>query len=168
MKKKFIVNGPKSAVLGIFGAVLIGSSVGMLRINRAGSAAVFFLLAAVVLVSAAYYGSVISINSQGITRTMLFIIKKNKTWDEIAEIGVCGTKVFNSHNKKRTGAIYFYTAGKKMSDDDCFEMLLHWPPKGELVFRYSSDALIAVQYHYESKIKMYNTGNLILEEKRKV
>ena len=167
MKKNFIVDAPKSIVLGLFSAVLIGSSIGMLVINRAGSAAIFFLLAAIIIVSTTYYGSVISVNSQGITRTTCFFIKKTKLWSEIAEIGVCGTKVFNSHNKKRTGTIYFYTSSRKMSDDDCFQMLLHWPPKGEFVFKYDPDALAAVQYYYESKIKMYNTGNLILEEKRK-
>ena len=139
----------------------------MLVIRRTVSAAIFFLFAAVIFGVAAYYSSVVDINSDGITRTTLFFIKKTKPWSEISEVGVCGTKIFNIINKKKTGTIYFYTSSKKMDDDECFQMLLRWPPKGEIVFKYGSDALNAVQYYYQSKIKLYNTGNLILEEKRK-
>lgn len=167
MKKKFYVNELKSIVLGVFGAVLVGSSIGMIIIGRAGSAAVFLSLAAIILVWAAYNGAVISLDSQGITRTTLFFIKQTKPWSEIAEMGVCGTKVFHPISKKRTGTIYFYTSSKKLSDDDCFQMILHWPPKKEFVFKYCSDALVCVQYYYESKIRTYNTGDLRLEEKRK-
>ena len=104
----------------------------------------------------------IEINETGIVRSGLFTEKKVMRWEEIREIGVTGTKVFNQNHKNRTGALYIYVSPVKMNDDERFQMILDWPPKDKIYFIYGPERIQEIQMFYTGRIVTYNTGDLML------
>lgn len=98
---------------------------------KAAPFAVFFTLTGAAFLYILFlYGSTLRISSQGIRKEFLFLPLKTLSWDEIAEVGVLGTKIFNGGSyRKKPGRRYIYFSEKELDDDARFKMALEWPPR---------------------------------------
>lgn len=165
MKRKvFMVNPYIFGLFLVCGVMVMPASVALAFGGKLAGAALFFVISCWCLWEAAKYGAIIEFDSEGVLRTTAFFFKTRWLWSEIAEVGVCGTKVFNNHNKNKVGTLYFYISKDEMDDDDRFAMLLKWPARDKLFVKYSSKCLVALQLGWRSKITKYNIGNRRIEE----
>ena len=128
--------------------------------------AVFFtLVCAVFLYIMFLYGSTLRVNSEGIRKEFLFIPLKTVSWDDIVEVGVLGTKIFNGGAyKKKPGRRYIYFSEKELDGDTRFKMALEWPPlNGELFCIFTKDNYHHIEMQWGGTIEKYNAGDLYLE-----
>ena len=162
MEQRFIVNKFKciaSAVSSVTFVLLAGA---VLFIHRPGSALIFLVLGLIFGFIAVQSGSVLQLNEEGVTRLLLGHTTAKIRWDEIKEIGVAGTKVFNRSHPEKAGSIYIYFSPVQMDEDERFQMMLRWPPSNCLYMTYNQDRFHAVQGHWNSHIEIYNVGDLCL------
>ena len=125
---------------------------------------IFLLIAAVFLYILFLYGSVLHISAYGVRREFLFIPVQTLSWDQIREIGVVGTKVFNGTRKnKKTGRRYIYISPEKLTEDERFKMTLEWPPRnGTLYCIYSRAHADAIQFFWRKPIAAFNAGDIFV------
>ena len=163
MKTKFFVHPTKMVVcLAMFftGTVL---AITLITIGRFGSAAVFFGIGAIFMWVSPVFGAVISVDETGVTRSVLGKVTKTMRWNEIAEIGIAGTKVLKQADSQKAGELYVYFSPVLLNDQTRFEMMLKWPPKDKLFMLYSTERTEAVRMHWGGKLQLYNTGELTLD-----
>ena len=159
MKNRYFVNILKMVVgltTGLFCAVI---AVTLLCMNMTWEWIPFLIIAAIFLVVGLNFASVVSIEEDGIRRSLLGRTLKFLPWDRVREVGVTGTKVFGN-TEKHTGTRYIYISPRMLSEDDQFNMILQWPPKEQIYLEYSPRALQCVQMHWSEKVKTYRAGEL--------
>lgn len=132
----------------------------MLYIGRAWSGAIFFLISLPFLWYIFIYGSTLTIDDDGVHLSFLGRRRQAIRWEDVAQLGIAGKKVFNGRNPKKTGSLYIYFSQKELSDDDCFQMMLKWPQAGVVFVQFSHDHLRRIQAFYSGTVKRYNTGKL--------
>lgn len=160
--QRFVVN-PFKCLLGTVCAVFFAvMGVTMAVIGRPLSCAVFLALGAVFAVIAVQAGAVLELSGNGVCRRVLGRPGKALRWDEIAEIGVGGTKVFNRRNPDKVGGLYFYFSPAAMTESERFEMMLKWPPSDKLYMIFDDRRYRAVQTYWNGTLEKYNTGKLVL------
>ncbi len=133
---------------------------------KAAPFAVFFTLTGAAFLYILFlYGSTLRISSQGIRKEFLFLPLKTLSWDEIAEVGVLGTKIFNGGSyRKKPGRRYIYFSEKELDDDARFKMALEWPPRnGELFCIFTKDNYAHIEMLWGHAIEKYNAGDLYAE-----
>ena len=125
---------------------------------------VFALIAAVFLYIMVLYGSVLHVSAEGVQREFFVIPMKAYTWDQVREIGVVGTKVFNGTSKNRkTGRRYIYISPEEMDEESRFKMTLEWPPRKDILYCiYSRQHIDALQYFWSRPIEKYNAGDIFV------
>lgn len=162
MKNKFRIDNFKAGVS--IATLLFCSliSVSQIIIHRFGSAAVFFLVGLIFIKPILTYGATISVDQSGIRCHFLSKTLKNFTWDEVAEVGVAGTRIFAKKASKNPGTIYLYISKSTMTDEDRFDMMLNWPKKDIIFLTYSKQRLDAIQMRFSNKIQTYNAGDIRL------
>lgn len=143
-----------SVVLGIT-AIIIGEPV---------AAALLFLIALLFLWQAFIYGPWVSITPEGVRKHIFGHTLKFQSWDEIQEVGVIGTKVFNKLTPEKTGYLYIYFSPKKMTQQDRFQLALNFPPKDMIFLIHSQEREDMVQAFQSTRLVGYNTGSLKLRK----
>lgn len=159
MKTCFYVDLFKAGVSCLTSVFSLIMTVCMLYIQRPVSAFIFGAVAVVFFFPACRFGSRITVTEKGIKRRLLWMTTAFWPWEDIAEAGVVGTRVFN-RSAKKTGTRYIYISRQKMTDESRFDMILSWPPKDKLFFLYTPEGIHAIQFYYSSKIEAYNAGEL--------
>ncbi len=163
MKRQYRIDTFKAAVSLATVLFSFTISASLIIIHRFGSAAVFFLIGFIFIRPMLTYGATISVEQSGIR---CFILRKTLrffSWDEIAEVGVAGTKIFHKKDTKKTGTLYIYISKVALTDEDRFDMMLNWPPKKDVIFlTYSKQRLDAIQMLFSNKIQTYNAGDIRL------
>ena len=120
-----------------------------------------FGIGAVLFIFVAFlYGSTITLDAKGLSRSFFGIPICSVSWSEIAEVGVIGLKVFNNNDTKRTGTRYIYFSPLPLDKDSRFRLALEWPPRDMLYLYYSKERAAAVQSLWNRTIETYNAGNL--------
>lgn len=158
--KKYRVNSSLFA-LGIgYSAFLVTIAVTLVVMARPVSAIIFFLLSLPFFLLIYRYGSTVCITEEGISLSFLGKERKSMKWDEIGEIAVCGQKIFNAGNKKKTGTLYIIVSREQLDDGERFDMMLKWPPRERIYFRFSREGLFEIQLHYTTPVEKYNIGML--------
>lgn len=132
----------------------------LIIIERYGSALLFFVIFLLFLPIIRIYGAAVTVDEEGIRSSFLGKPLLQMKWDEIQEIGVAGSKLFNNRNGKKTGTVYIYISRQTMTEDERFNMMLKFPPKDKIYFEYSKEAVLAVQMRWSSKIQTYNSGDI--------
>lgn len=125
-----------------------------------GTAILFTCITLLFILISLSNGSVISIGPEGISRSVLGKITKTLRWEEIAEVGVAGSKVFRQLNKQKTGTMYIYFSEETMTEDERFQMMFNWPPKGKLYLQYKKPRIESIRAFWKGTITTYNTGDL--------
>jgi hypothetical protein len=160
MKKIYLVDTFKAAVS--IATVLFSFTIviSLIFLHRFGSAAVFFLIGLLFIKPVLTYAALVSVDQTGIRCYLPWKTVQSFTWDEIAEVGVAGTKLFTRKDSKNTGTLYIYSSKTTLTDDDRFDMMLHWPPKNLIYLTYSKQRLDEIQMRYSNKIQTYNAGDI--------
>lgn len=116
---------------------------------------------AVFFVHEAYvYGRIVEIDDNGARTRFIGHIEKDWRWNEVAQVGVAGTRVFMKDFLGRTGSLFIYFSKEELDDQQIFDMMLDWPTKDRIFLKYDIDRLNVVQTHYSGRIKKYNAGDL--------
>lgn len=159
-KNHFWVDGFRFAVAlatTIFSLVL---SICLITMGRYGSALAFFIIFLLFLPILKSYGATVTVDEEGIRSSFLGKTRLSMRWDEIGEIGVAGSRLFNNKNGEKPGFLYIYVSPSSMTDEERFQMMLKFPPKDKIFFSYSKESIFAVQMRWSSKIQTYNSGNV--------
>lgn len=135
-------------------------AISMLLINRLGSFLLFLIIAIVFLAVALINGSKLTIDDKGVRRTLFGKTLYQYSWEEIAEVGVIGTKVFRNDDKKDVGSRHLYFSREVLTDEERFRMVLQWPPRNKLYMLYNTERLSAVQSYWSGKIETYKAGDV--------
>jgi hypothetical protein len=162
MKYHYIVNPFKGIIAIIFAFIFFISGGAMFSIYQPLPAVLFITIGIVYTISAVMNGTVVHVDKKGINKSVFGIVTMMFQWEEINELGVCGTNVFHKHHPKKTGTLYIYISKNKLDEQERFDMILKWPPKDKIYFVYTKKHLEAIQLLSKCKIKTYNTGNLML------
>jgi len=160
MKKTYYADTFKAAVSAA--TVLFSFTIGvcLLTIQRFGSAAIFFLIGLLFLWPILIYGARVSVEQSGIRCFLPWKTLRSFNWDEIAEVGVSGTKIIKTNQSKNTGTLYIYISKAALTDEERFDMMLNWPPKDKIFLTYSRERLDTIQMLFGSKIQTYNAGEI--------
>ncbi len=160
MKKNYRIDSLKAAVS--CGTLLFSFTIGvcLIIIHRFGSAAIFFLIGLIFLKPMLTFGAKVSVDQTGIRAYIPWKTLRFFSWNEIAEVGVAGTKIIKRKDSKKTGTLYIYISKVALTDEDRFDMMLNWPPKDVIFLTYSKQRLDAIQMLFSNKIKTYNAGDL--------
>lgn len=161
MKKTYRIDAFKAAVS--FSTVLFCFTifVSLIIIHRFGSAAVFFLIGLLFIRPLLVYGARIEVEPAGIRCFHPWKTINFYRWEEIAEVGVAGTRVFRKKDSKNTGTLYIYITKSTLTDEGRFDMMLNWPPKKDILFlTYSKQRLDAIQMLFSNKIQTFNAGDV--------
>lgn len=162
MKQSYLVNPIKCFIASLTALTFLILSVTMVALVRPFSSAVFAALSIIFIAVALQNGSRIYINEQGVQKFLLGRKIRGFMWEEISELGICGTKVFHKNHPERAGTLYIYASKQALSDEERFHMILKWPPKNQIYMTYTPQKLQMMQLLSCQKIHMYNTGDLTL------
>lgn len=119
-----------------------------------GAAAALFVFVAVL------YGSTLTLDDGGLSRSFFGIPMRSIPWSDIAEVGVVGLKVFNNNDPNRPGTRYIYFSPRTLDKDSRFRLALEWPPRNMLYLCYTKERFTAVQALWNSTIETYNAGDV--------
>ncbi len=161
MKKTYRIDAFKAVVS--FATVLFCFTifVTLIMIHRFGSAAVFFLIGLLFIRPLLAYGARVVVEPTGIRRIIPWKTINFYHWEEIAEVGIAGTRVFRKKDSKNPGTLYIYISKTALTDDERFKMMLNWPPKKDIIFlTYSKQRLDAIQMLFSNKIQTFNAGDI--------
>jgi hypothetical protein len=163
MKEKYIVDKAKflTSLLTVVCCLIIAGTLAYM--GRYGSTAVFVIIAAAYGFIAYIYGRCVVMDDDGIGFSFLGHKGLTIKWSEAAEIGIAGTKIFKKKESKKAGTLYIYVSKKKMTDDERFNMMLHWPPKDKVYMVFNQKRAETLQMHWSGKFTLYNEGNTKLE-----
>lgn len=125
-------------------------------------ACVMFTIGALFVWQGYVYGPWVSITCEGIRKHIFGWTLKQVRWDEIKEVGVVGTKVFNKLTPDKTGPMYIYFSPKEMTTEERFRLALNFPPKDMLFLFHNKEREDLVQNLWSTKLIGYNTGKLNL------
>lgn len=122
--------------------------------------AVFTLAALVFVWVGVLYGSVLTLDAQGLSLRFCGVRLRAMRWSEVAEVGVVGLKVFNNNDPKRTGTRYIYFSPRRLDKDSRFRLALEWPPRDMLYLCYTRERLTAVQSLQSGTVEAFNAGDI--------
>ncbi len=107
-------------------------------------------------------GRLVRFSDEGVELKLFSFTRLKFTWDEIAEAGVIGTKVFRMSIDKTNyvGSRYIYFSRVSMTDDERFQMALKWPPKDKIYIRFSKKRIQAVIDYWGEEFTAYNAGHI--------
>ena len=162
MKKTYLVDTFKAAVSMATALFSLTIVISLIFIHRFGSAAVFFLIGLIFIKPMLTYGAFVSVDQTGIRLSLPWKTLQSFTWDEVAEVGVAGTKLFSRKDSKNTGSLYIYISDTAFTDEERFDMMLNWPPKNMIFLTYSKQRLDQIQMRFSNKIQTYNAGDIRL------
>lgn len=160
MEQKYFVNPREfivSAATAIGSAIIAGICI---MLGRYFSALIFAAIALIFLKMTLDAGARLSVGQTGITRRLFGKVTHQISWEEVAEVGIAGSKVFNKGNPSKTGTVYIYFSQEPMDDQERFNMMLKWPPKNKLYLSYNKSRLDFVKTVSGKEITGYNIGKL--------
>ena len=108
------------------------------------------------------YGPFVSITEEGVRKHIFGHTLCLRRWDEIGEIGVVGTKVFNRLNPDKTGYLYIYFSPEKLNDEKRFQLALRFPPKNMIFLLHNKEREDLIQMFWSTRIVGYYVGRLKL------
>ena len=150
MEKRFLVN-PMAFAYALAVSLIMALMAGvMIHIRRPFSMAAFLVLALVFLIVAIQNAAVITVNREGVARSVLGIRRRFLPWTSVGEVGVAGLKVIKRKDSKKTGSLYIYFWEKHMTEKERFDMILHWPHFNTCYMLFSYERIRAVQMLWDN------------------
>lgn len=137
-------------------------AIALFQIGRPFSAGVFLLLLVPFAPIAAISGGRVAVDQDGVSLQILGVCVRRFRWEEIREVGVMGTKVFNRHAPERTGSVFLYFSREELDESQRFDMMLKWPPLDKIYFLFSLERFDQVQAYWGRPVAKTNIGNIPL------
>lgn len=164
MAKRYIIDPILLTLSSLVCVFCLAMAVVLLSLARPGSATVFGVIAVVFASIAATYGATVEVDKKGVRKMLFGRILWEKTWEQIGEVGVCGTRLFKDPKSKNVGSLYLYFSEEPMDENGRFDMVLKWPPRKKCYLLHRYDRLQAVQLLWDKKIETYNAGDFSFGE----
>lgn len=161
MSKNITVDPVKCVLLALFAGCFLISALALMTVGSRIAALLCLALAFVYLAGAAANAAVVHVDEQGISRRLLWFPPKSYRWDELHEVGVFGTKLFNRRDPSKVGTLYLYVSKEPLTDDQRFNMVLRWHFK-QIYFAFQPSLLTLIRRFWGGKIVGYNVGDLVL------
>ena len=141
----------------------------------------FIAFGVLFLMVAALYGRVVHVGPSGVRWTLLGRELRSRTWEQIGEIGVVGTRVFNGNSgngpaapsgqggreglfgpakRSSIGTPYLYFSEEPLTEEQRFTLALKWPPRDMIFLRFTPERVAHVQSSSQKYVEHYNTGDL--------
>lgn len=162
---KYIVHMPKFTVSAICCIVFAGIGGFCFFPGKWREGIVFAAFAVIYGVIAVMTGSSLYIGGKYLEQRFLGIRIRSLAWQDVKEVGVVGTKVFNKGNPDKTGSLYIYFSPAVMDDDERFQMCVRWPPKKAMYMQYTHKRITAVQSLWDKPLELFNVGSLEIQTK---
>ncbi len=159
--KKLMVYPVKFAVAVSIALALWALSLVGLFSGLRGEAGLLFALSLPFLYIIYVYGSVVTMDEEGLTLSFLGIRRRHLPWAQVREVGILGPSVF-SEKQKKTGTPYLYFSEKELSKDELFQLGLRWPPKNLIFLRYTLNRVTVLQQYWTEELRFYNEGQVEL------
>lgn len=160
LKKSFPTDPAKGTVCLAAGGVFLVTGIALAASAHWIGAVIFLLVSLPYLFMGLWNFTVIVLSDQGVSRCFLGKTLKHFSWDEIREVGVTGTRVFNRRKKEKTGRIYLYFSPRILTEDDRFEMALRWPAFDKPYTLYDPEKVRELRQYWTGPIAEHNTGDL--------
>ncbi|MBR3404348.1 MAG: hypothetical protein IKG91_03550 [Firmicutes bacterium] len=165
MKHRFMVNPILCTVSGaVCLAFVLMGGIMLFSLQRLVSALIFFAFGVLFLGVAIHFGTILTIDREGITRSVLGIQRKYLPWKKVKEVGVAGTRVVKDPKSKHVGTLYIYFSEETLDKDSRFRYILSWPHWNHCYLLFSHKRVTAVQMIWDRKIETFNVGDLTLGE----
>lgn len=121
-----------------------------------------FCLAVLLLFGAiaGLYGATLTFTAEGISRRLGRLQLGFVRWEQLREVGVVGTNVFNRRDPKKFGLRFIYFSPEPLDENRRFRLALEWPPRKMLYVEYEKRRLETVQMFWHEKIAEYNCGDI--------
>ena len=150
---KFMVALSTSALSAVIGGA-------MFFISRPFASIPFLLIAVIFAIVASRMGSSVTVSDECVHARRPLSKDITVDWNDVKELRVVGTNVFSKAKKQKTGSLYILVSQKELTDDECFDITLRWPPKDMIYLSYNTDRINTLQAHFSSKVKTYHTGDI--------
>lgn len=137
----------------------------LLTMSAYKAAVIFFFIGLLFLPAAWLNGSIVSITDKNVYVHRLGHRGLSLEWNQVAEVGVAGSKIFNRRDKKKTGTLYIYLSPTHMSEEERFDMMLRFPPKEKIYLAYSEKRFEAIRHRWNDSIETWNTGEQRFDSK---
>ncbi len=158
-KRHHWIAEPLLAALAAFAALFsLALVLAMLSVGKTAFAIFFAVILLFFFVIAAFYGSLITLDEHGLTQRILFFPVRRFRWEDVGELGICGSRAFHKKHPDRAGILYFYISPNSLSEEERFRMVLQWPPLELCFFRFSQRRLEKLQLLVSRELVTYNVG----------
>lgn len=162
MKRGYMVDPLKMVVCLLTGIGLELISALFLSMGKILPVVLFFAMGILYLAISTLNAMIVRWDAHGVSRNLFGRQIHCFSWEEVSEVGVIGTKVFNRGNPSHTGRLYLYFSKEKTSEDERFQMILHWPPRDKIYLLYQADRFEHLRTVYSGEVETFNEGDLIL------
>ena len=180
MEHRYIVHPAKLAASLPTGILLLWGGVAQLSTRLWWCGLLFIAFGVLFLLVAALYGRVVHVGPSGVRWTLLGRELRSRTWEQIGEIGVVGTRVFNGSGgrnaapsgqsgreglfgpakRSHIGTPYLYFSEESLTEEQRFTLALKWPPRNMIFLRFTAERVAYVQSSSRKYVEHYNTGDL--------
>ncbi|MCF0135157.1 MAG: hypothetical protein HUJ69_01925 [Lachnospiraceae bacterium] len=160
MKKTFISDPVKMAAGLLFGLFLLILVPEFIRQTEYWGAVIFGLIGLVMLVFGLLSARQVEVSKEGIACHWFGLLRVERTWEEIREVGVAGMNVFKPKGmSKASGTLYIYFSEHIMTEDERLKMVIEWP-KADVPFIYfTKKRMEHVQLMWDKKVEFFNAEN---------
>lgn len=162
IRNDFCINPGRLFACGftVLSGLVLGTTFIVLR-NWPG-AVLMFTIAGLFIWQGMIYGPWVCITGEGIRKHIFGHTLQQMRWDQVKEVGVVGTRVFNRLTPDKTGPMYIYFSPRELSTEERFQLALTFPPKDMLFLLHDQQREDLVQSLWNTKLIGYNTGKLKL------
>ena len=160
MERKYYLNPGNCIVCCLTCICFLILSAAMLTTSRYGTVLIFAATGILFGGLAVFFGITISIGPSGIRRSIAGHFTKALSWNEIAEVDVIGTNPFHSSGSKRTGTLYIYFSPRKLTEQERFDIVLHWPPLSGFFLVYDKKRMDFIVPLWGKPVETYNAGDI--------
>lgn len=150
----------KALASGFFTVFFWGYGIYFLLSYETVGAAVFAILGVLFFREFLKSARNVSISRKGVESSFFGLKKRFLSWEQIAEMGLIGEKVF-SKKENKTGDKYMYFATHKRTADERFQMIVAWPPVDDTIYvEYTAQLMEKAQFFYKHQFETYNVRDL--------
>ena len=156
-KQSFFVDPIKGGISLITLVFLVAIAVCLITMAEYLPAAIFGAAGLLFLPQVWQYDSRVCFDERGVRCSFCGYTRLFLSWEDIAEVGVAGNRVFGS--KKKPGTLYLYLSPAVMTEDERFQMMLRFPPKGKIVLAFTDRNYAVLRQYWEGAVCSYNAGD---------
>lgn len=156
-KNRFFIDPLKFFAGLTFFLFLTVISVCLLSMYEYSAAAIFFGIGLLFVPAVLRYGRLVTLDGNGAKITLLGRTGLTLGWDEVAEVGLAGSRLFGHKPHRKTEIPYLYLSPAVLTEKQRFDMMLRFPPRDKIVLTCTAEVYKAVRRYWSGPVQSYNT-----------